>query len=145
MARTVIEFPDQYQYSTDYAVLIGDINSANHLGADKIFSIMIEAQMRFLAHLGYAQSTEIEGVGYIMGDTEFIFKSEAVYGDQLQIDVAACEFATKSFELRYRISNKSTQAIVALVKAGMVFIDYATGKTCAVPPTFKAKVLAAAD
>lgn len=144
MPRTVIDFPDQYHYSTDYSVLIGDINSANHLGADKIFSIMIEAQMRFLAHLGYAQSTAIEGAGYIMGDTEFIFKSEAVYGDQLQIDVAACEFAAKSFELRYRISNQSSKAIVAYVKAGMVFLDYATGKTCPVPEAFKAKVSAAA-
>ena len=74
MARTVIEFPKQSHFSTDYTVLISDINSANH-GADKIFSLMIEVQMRF-AYLGYDKTPYLEGVNYLMGDTEFIFKAE---------------------------------------------------------------------
>ena len=122
-------------------MLISDINSANHLGADKIFSIMIEAQMRFLADIGYQQSHEIEGVGYIMGDTEFIFKAESGYGDQLQIDVAACQFSNKGFELRYRVTNKTKAAVAAYIKAGMVFVDYSTGIPQAVPERFRHKFL----
>lgn len=139
MPRTTIDFPNHINFSTDYTVLISDINSANHLGADRIFAIMIEAQMRFFADLGYAQTKEIEGTGYIMADTEFIFRAESVYADQLQIDVVACDFAEKSFELRYRISNKTKGVVAAIIKAGMVFIDYDTGKTQAVPAAFRNK------
>ena len=139
MPRTVIHFPDQIHFSTDYTVLIADINSANHLGADKVFAIMIETQMRFFAHLGYARSPGIEGAGYIMGDTELIFCAESHYADRLTIDVAVCDFGDKSFELRYRITNQEKSKVAAYIKAGMVFIDVSTGKPCAVPPAFKSK------
>lgn len=139
MPRTVIEFPSSYHFSTEYQVLISDINSANHLGADKLFSIMIEAQMRFLAHFGYHKSAEIEGVGYIMGDTEFVFKAESVHADRLTIDMAACHFNDKSFELRYRVTNTTKNAVAAYIKAGMVFIDYNTGVPQRVPSAFREK------
>ena len=91
MARTVIEFPQQSHFSTDYTVLISDINSANHFGADKMFSLMIEVQMRFFAYLGYDKTSQLEGVNYLMGDTEFTFKAESFYADQLTIDVVEDE------------------------------------------------------
>lgn len=137
MPRTVIDFPATIHFSTDYTVLISDINSANHLGADKLFAIMIEAQMRFFADLGYAQSSEIEGATYIMGDAEFIFRAESHYADQLTIDVAVCNFGDKSFELRYRITNQQKATVAAYIKAGMVFLNPDSGKTCAVPAAFK--------
>ena len=124
MGRTVIEFPNKVDFSTDYTVLIADINSADHLGADRLFAIVIESQMRFFAHLGYANAKLVEGVGYIISDTEFIFKSEAKHGDTLLIDVAATNFTSKGFELLYRIHNSTKERPLALVKAGMVFFDY---------------------
>ena len=64
MARTVIEYPQQSHFSTDYTVLISDINSANHFGADKMFSLMIEVQMRFFAYLGYDKTPQLVGVNH---------------------------------------------------------------------------------
>ncbi len=141
MARTVIKFPEVIHFSTDYTVLISDVNSADHLGADKTLAIMIEAQMRFLSHFGYAKAPLIEGVGYIMADTECVYKAESKYGDELLIDVAACNFANKSFELNYRISNKTKGLVAAYIKAGMVFFDYETGATQPVPEKFKKKFI----
>ena len=121
-------------------MLISDINSANHLGADRLFAIVIEAQMRFFAHLGYEKSKELDGVGYIMADTEFIFKAESVYADQLRIDVAVDNLQAKSFELKYRITNTTKGQLAAVVKAGMVFIDYDSGVVSAMPAAFRAKI-----
>ena len=116
MARTVIEFPERSHFSTDYTVLIGDINSADHLGADRLFSILIEAQMRFIAWLGYPNRHLIAGVGYIVADTEFVFRAESKHGDELSIDVAVANFTNKGFELLYRFYNKTQGQLAALAK-----------------------------
>lgn len=141
MARTVIEYPQQSHFSTDYTVLISDINSANHFGADKMFSLMIEVQMRFFAYLGYDKTPQLEGVNYLMGDTEFIFKAESFYADQLTIDVAVGDFSSKGFELLYRVKNNTRNTDAAYIKAGMVFFDPAMGVTKAVPIAFKKRFI----
>ena len=137
MARTVIEYPQQSHFSTDYTVLISDINSANHFGADKMFSLMIEVQMRFFSYLGYDKTSQLEGVNYLMGDTEFIFKAESFYADQLTIDVAVGDFSSKGFELLYRVKNNTRNTTAAYIKAGMVFFDLQTARPVNVPTSFK--------
>ena len=138
MARTVIEFPENILFSTAYTVLMSDVNRADHLGADRIFSIVIESQMRFFTHLGYDRT--IEGVSYIVADTEFIFKAESKYLDELTIDVAASNIREKSCELIYRIQNSSKGTLAALVKTGVVFVDNETASPTAMPSVFKASI-----
>ena len=139
MARTVIEFPAQSHFSTDYTILIGDINSADHLGADRLFSILIEAQMRFIYSLGYPDRHRIAGSRYIVADTEFVFRSESHHGDQLRIDVAVANVGGKGFELLFRFYNSTRDALAALAKVGVVFVDYETGRPQAVPEEFLAR------
>lgn len=138
MARTVIEFPEKVLFSTAYTVLMSDVNRADHLGADRIFSIVIESQMRFFTHLGYDRT--IEGVSYIVADTEFIFKAESKYLDELSIDVAASNIREKSCELIYRINNDSKNTLAALVKTGVVFVDNTTMLPTAIPDAFKTTI-----
>ena len=137
MARTIIKFPEEQHFSTEYTVLISDINSANHFGADKMFSLMIEVQMRFFAYLGYDKTPTLEGVNYLMGDTEFLFKAESFYADQLTIEVAVGDFSAKGFELLYRVHNRTRCVVAAYMKAGMVFFDPSSGKPVNVPLSFK--------
>lgn len=136
MARTVIEFPETVLFSTEYTVLMSDVNRADHLGADRIFSIVIESQMRFFTHHGYDRS--IEGVGYIVADTEFVFKAESHYLDELVIDVAASNIRDKSCEIIYRIHNVTRSNLAALVKTGVVFVSGETGVPTAIPDKFRA-------
>ena len=139
MARTIIEFPDQSHFSTDYTVLIADINSADHLGADRLFSILIEAQMRFIYSLGYPDRHRIAGSRYIVADTEFVFRSESKHGDALKIDIAVANFSAKGFELLFRFYNSTRDQLAALAKVGVVFVDYETGRAQAVPDEFRAR------
>ena len=98
---------------------------------------MIEVQMRFFAHLGYDKTPQLEGVNYLMGDTEFIFKAESFYADQLTIDVAVGDFSSKGFELLYRVKNNTRNTDAAYIKAGMVFFDPQTARPVNVPTSFK--------
>ncbi len=139
MARTIIELPEEFIFTSEYRVLITDINAANHLGADKIIPIVIDAQMQLFAHLGYGGSSTIEDASYIMVDSEVMYQSESVNGDVLKIDVAAANFGRCNFELIYQIYNKASSHKTARVKCGMLFYDFENKAPLAAPEQFKRK------
>ena len=139
MARRVIELPSTFKFSTDYKVLYSDINAANHLGADRVLPIAMEAQMRFIKSLGYDDALVFEDAGLIMAHSEVQYISEMHYGNELEIDVTAANFSNKSVDLIYRFTNKTKGAEAARVRASMLFFDYDDKKVVAVPEGFKSK------
>lgn len=140
MPRKSIELPDRFPFTTDYTVLYSDVNVANHLAADRIPAIAIEAQLRFIIALGYEHATAFEEAGLIMAHSEISYLSETDYGDRLAIDVSAGNFTAKSFELFFRLRNVSKGIETARLKNTMLFFDYESKSVCPVPERFKAKV-----
>ena len=141
MARVIIDLPEQFNYSTELQVQFSNVNMGKHLGAEQILPLVIEAQMRFLSHLGYhPDDLDIEGVSLIMADSATIYKAQAFYGETLLIEVSVNDFSRSSCDFIYRIMNKSTGAEVARVKTGMMFFDYEDQKPCPVPDGFRAKM-----
>jgi acyl-CoA thioesterase FadM len=92
MARIKINLPDQFQFQCTLTVRITDINYGNHVGNDAMLSIIHEARMQYLQHLGYSEMN-MEGVGMIMSDAGLEFKSELFYGEQVLISVSAGDFS----------------------------------------------------
>jgi len=138
MPRIKLELPDKFQFRTQIPVRITDLNYGNHLANDALLSIMHEARVRFLAHLGYTE-TDIDGCGIIMGDAVIIYKSQAFYGDILSIDVAVSDISKKSCDLYYRISAVP-ERLIATAKTLIVFFDYQQQKPVPVPAAFLAKI-----
>ncbi len=140
MSRKTIEIPERFLFTTEYVVLYSDVNVANHLAADRIPAIAIEAQLRFIIALGYEHATAFEEAGLIMAHSEISYLSETDYGDRLAIDVTACNFTDKSFDLLFRLRNLSKKTETARVRNTMLFFDYTSKSVCPVPENFKAKV-----
>lgn len=142
MSRRSIALPDRFHFSTEYIVLYSDVNVANHLAADRIPSIAIEAQLRFVIALGYEEATAFEEAGLIMAHSEISYISETHYGDQLRVDVAAVNFTAKSFDLTFRLFNLTKNIETARLCNTMLFFDYDSKSVCKVPAGFIAKVAA---
>ena len=140
MPRKTIELPERFLFTTDYVVLYSDVNVANHLAADRIPAIAIEAQLRFIVALGYEHATAFEEAGLIMAHSEISYLSETDYGDRLAIDVSAGNFTAKSFDLLFRLRNLSKNREAARVRNTMLFFDYTSKSVCPVPENFKAKI-----
>jgi acyl-CoA thioesterase FadM len=140
MPRKSIDLPERFLFTTEYIVLYSDVNVANHLAADRIPAIAIEAQLRFIIALGYEHATAFEEAGLIMAHSEISYISETDYGDHLAIDVTACNFTAKSFDLLFSLRNVSKNREAARVKNTMLFFDYKRKSVCPVPESFKAKV-----
>jgi len=140
MTRRIIDIPETFHFETDYRVVYSDINAANHLAADRILPIALEAQFRFIKNLGYSDAIVFEDAGLIMVHSETEYKSESFHDDVLNVSVAVTELKGKSIELFFLIANKGTQAETARVRATLLFFDYKEQKVTQVPEGFKQRV-----
>ncbi len=134
MARIKINLPDQFQFQCTLTVRITDINYGNHVGNDAMLSIIHEARMQYLQHLGYSEMN-LEGVGMIMSDAGLEFKSELFYGEQVLISVTAGEFSKIGFDLFYKLEKRKDEKLIAVAfaKTGMICFDYGAKKIAAIP------------
>lgn len=133
MARVKIALPETFHFSTTIALRITDINYGGHMGNDALLSIIHEARMQFLQHLGYSE-TNLAGIGLIMADVAVEFKNEAFYGDVLTVQICANDFSRVGFDLCYKLQKETAGKTldVAYAKTGMVCFDYTNKKVSAI-------------
>jgi acyl-CoA thioester hydrolase len=134
MPRIKVELPEQFAFSTTIPVRITDLNYGKHVGNDTILSMIHEARVQYLRHLGYGE-LDLAGTGLIMSDVAIEFKSELFYGDEVFVSVAAGDFSKIFFDLYYKLEKRSGDKTVsvAVAKTGMVCYDYEKKKVAAVP------------
>lgn len=140
MARIKLDMPDNYLFSTELNVRIGDINYGGHMGNDAVLSMVHEARLRFLKHYHYTEF-DVENTGIIMTDSAIVYKAESFHGDRIQVDVAVADFNKYGCDLYYLLSNKDTAVEIAHAKTGIVFFDYDERKVVPVPEGFRNKML----
>ncbi|WP_367361320.1 acyl-CoA thioesterase [Syntrophus sp. (in: bacteria)] len=138
MTRVKIELPATFDFSTDLRLRFRDINAGNHLAHDAVLSLAEEARFLFLEHLGYPH-LNIDGCGYVAADAAIVYKSQAFFGEVIRVEVAVRNFASKSCDFLYRLSNRETGQEVARAKTGVVFFDYVNQKPVRVPDGFRAR------
>jgi acyl-CoA thioester hydrolase len=136
MARTRLDLPASFPFSTELALRISDINYGGHLGNDAVLSIIHEARVQFLRHFGHSE-LDIDGAAIMMTDAVILYRSEGFYGDTLTIDVAAVDMQSAVCDIVYRLTNKTTGAEVVRAKTGIVFIDPVKRKMTAIPEKFR--------
>lgn len=138
MARTKLNLPPRFQFSTLIDVRIDDINYGGHLGNDAVLSLIHEARVRFLKKQGYSE-LNIDGAAIIMVDAVIQYRSEGFHGDQLLAEVAVTDFQNTGCDFYYRLTNNETGKEIARAKTGIAFFDYEKKKTISVPQQFKSK------
>jgi len=136
MARIKIKPPKKFDFSTEISLRISDINYGGHLGHDSILSLAHEARVRFFKTHGFTE-LNVFGPAMILSDVAINYKSEGFYGDSIVVDIAVCDFLKYGCDLVYRLSNKESGNVVALLKTGIVFIYYEKREVAPVPKEFK--------
>jgi acyl-CoA thioester hydrolase len=134
MSRLKIQLPEAFSFSTKIPVRITDLNYGNHVGNDAILSIIHEGRMQFLQHSGYTEM-EFAGVGMIMSEVEISFRTEAFYGDEIIISIAAGDHSRIGFDLFYKLEKEvdGKKTMVAAARTGMICFDYKNKKITSLP------------
>jgi acyl-CoA thioesterase FadM len=125
MPRIKVNLPETFGFSVVVTVRITDLNYGGHLGNDALLSILHEARVQFLLHLGRPEVDRATGQGHIMADVAIEYKGEAFHGDQLRIDMAVDDVQKYGFDIVYQVRNQEGRD-VARAKTGMVSFDYNT-------------------
>jgi acyl-CoA thioester hydrolase len=139
MARVKIELPERLLFKTELTVRSDDLNYGKHLANDRILAFAHEARVQFLKSLGYGE-LDFSGQGLIMSEAIVSFRAEAFQGDHLIIEVGVTDVTKFTFDLIYRVTDKSTKKEVALIKTGMVCFDYEKKKVALISQEAKDKL-----
>jgi acyl-CoA thioester hydrolase len=123
MPRIEIDIPATLPFRCELDVLIGHINSGNHLGNDAVIGLLNEARFRFLAHCGYQRGAS-ESVKLINADLAVSYKSEAHYGERIAIEVGISEYLKYGADFVYRITELASGRLIAVAKTAMLLFDY---------------------
>lgn len=140
MARIRIDMPDNYLFSTEIPIRISDINYGGHLANDAVLKLVHEARVRFLRHYHYTE-LDTEGVGLVISDSAIVYKAEAFWGENVQVDVTVADFNKYGCDFYYLLTNKKTAVEIAHAKTGIVFFDFEARKISPIPAGFRDQML----
>jgi acyl-CoA thioesterase FadM len=145
MARLQFDLPAEFLFSTDVPIYISHVNQGGHLDNALLLTLVSEARVRFFRWLGYQGELDIEGLTIVVGDMMAQYKSEAFYGETLQIDMVPADFNKYGFDIVFRLQDKATGREVARGKSGVVFVGPSLEggkKVSEVPAAFVARLTA---
>ncbi len=138
MPRIHVTIPSHTHFVATLPVRITDLNYGAHLGNDALLSMLHEARLQLLAHVGYTE-LELGGVSLIMADVAIAYKGEGFYGDVLDIKMAFDDLNKYGFDITYHVFNQNGKE-VARAKTGMLCFNYKERKLMALPDEVKAKI-----
>ncbi|PJJ53104.1 thioesterase family protein [Hymenobacter chitinivorans] len=139
MARVKVALPTTYSLTVQVPVRITDLNYGGHLGNDALLSILHEARVQFLQHVGLNELDHVTRLGTIMADVAIEYKGEAFYGDVLHLQLAATDLNKYGFDVVYWVKNQDGREI-ARAKTGMLLFDYNTRKLRSLAPEVAARL-----
>ena len=123
MPRIKVNLPKSFLFAVQIPVRITDLNYGAHLGNDALLSILHEARVQFLKHLGLLEVDSITRLGFVMADVAIEYKGEAFHGDVLRIQIAADDSTRYGFDLVYGVRNQDGREI-ARAKTGLLGFDF---------------------
>lgn len=130
-----------FRFSTEMEVSIGDINYGGHLGNDKFLVLFQEARLRYLDQFGFSEMSIGEDVSLIMSQAQVNFKAEAFWGDRLKILVRISHLEKIRFTFDYLIiKDEGAEVIVATGFTKMVGFNYKERKVKKLPSVFLNKI-----
>jgi acyl-CoA thioester hydrolase len=140
MARLKITGTPECTFFTRIPLRITDMNYGGHMANDALLGLLHEARLQYFKSLGQTEMN-FYGTGIIMADVAVQYKSEAFYGETLEIGVAPFDATLMGFDLYYEIREVTSTRLVALGKTHLVCFNYEARKMVDLPPAFLAHIV----
>jgi acyl-CoA thioester hydrolase len=94
---------------------------------------------RVAAWLAVGESQE---PSFILAEARVSYRSPALLGDPLAVEITTGEVRTKAWTWRYRVVDERDDRLVAEGETVQVMYDFAVRGTVPVPPTLRERLLA---
>jgi acyl-CoA thioester hydrolase len=141
MARVEVSLPEKFLFKTEVIVRASDLNYGNHLGHDRVLTLMQDARVEFYRTLGFKNELNFDGeIGQVIADVVIQYKSESFLSDRLVISIGVTDFNKYGFDMYYLVENAASGKEVARAKIGIVCFDYEIRKIARIPDILKNKL-----
>ncbi|PIE45601.1 MAG: thioesterase [Gammaproteobacteria bacterium] len=118
-------------FNTELTVNIDHINYGNHLGHDKLVTMLHEARLRFFDYLGQSEF-DFYGIGLIMKSLTVNYRQESFRGDKLSFAMRFEDIRTSAFCLHYEVVRDNGD-IIADANVVLVGFDYGKRRVAKLP------------
>lgn len=129
---------DLFVFETRLPVMVSHLNYCNHLAHESILTLLQEARMQYLSEEGMTELSLSGSVGFLIGQANVNYRSQAFYGDELRIQIYASRFKQRSrlFSLNYQVIRTSDDTIIADAATQHAFYDYQAKRITSAPQEF---------
>lgn len=135
MERLKIQLPDsQAHFKCELQIRVTDLNYGNHLGNDKLISLLHEARCLFLKHLKQSE-LHFFGSSLILSDLRCQYLSQGFLHDQLEVELFVQKIHPKAFSLYYSVKKTQGEKLAKAVTT-MCCFNYEKNKIEPVPDDF---------
>jgi len=139
-----IDLPAQFPFTTELQVQVQDVNYGNHLGHDRLISLLHEARIRFLQQHGLSE-IDAGGAGLTVASLACNYLAEVQHGEHLRIDVAVINPGRARCDMVYRVHSQQQNRVVAEARTSIVFYNYTQGKVVRIPEAIRQLVTSHVD
>lgn len=139
MARIEIDLPQDFAYRTEIPLLGIHMNITGHLDNALLLTLVSEARQRCWEHMGY-EVLDVEGVRLLVADAAVQYRSEALQGETMALDMAFMDFNKYGFDIVWRVSDRDSAREVARGKTGMLSFDAVANKVVLLPDKLKQRL-----
>lgn len=130
--------PARTAFTVAVPLRVTDMNTGNHLGNDTLVSLLHEARVRYLAHMGASERDAGDGTGLIQRDLQVRYLRQIRYGDAVEIDLVPDGVRKASFAVLYRV--RAGGATAAEARTGMGGFDYTRQRPVALPESLRLRL-----
>ena len=116
----------------------GDQDAMGHLNNAKFFTFFEEARIRFFENMGATvPGGVLSGQGPILAKTDCTFAEQLVWPGTVSVGIGVGRVGTKSFTLNQGIFLPDSETLAAHGVAVIVWFDYASGQSIALPDVWR--------
>lgn len=125
---------NNFHFQTTLVADISTINYGGHLAHDRLITLMHEARIQFLKHIGQSE-VSFYGTGLIAKSLQVDYLKEAFWGEELTFQLSVINPSGAGFTVDYAIFNAKQQPIA---KASIVILcfDYEKRKVARLSKQF---------
>lgn len=133
---------NQVPFEIEMTVRWGDMDAMGHVNNTLFPRYLEEGRVSFMNHLNmFGDAQPFGNSGPILAAITCNFRQQLVWPAQIRVQVAVAKLGTKSMTLNNRLLNKADGSVVTDGTATLVWFDFETQQTEALPDAVREALL----
>jgi acyl-CoA thioesterase FadM len=128
-------------HNKTYQIRISDINYGNHLGHDKLISIVHDARCSFFDSIGTSElHINDDQIGLVVHEVNFKYKSQIHFLDKIEVLSYFTEISDYSVKMNSEVKNMKQNKMSAVGYIKLVCYNFKDNKISKFPKEFVEKL-----